>query len=254
MSCWITKVGETEKYLLKYEKLPTFCKACGLMGHWHEDCGTGEHDETKLEWGSFILAARRGRGAGRGGRGGRQREVDDEDIGGGRGNGPGRGQTVPPATNTSHESWRFNALYQTEIGTGGSVVGGKPISGTTAESQDVRMANASTVLGKRTADDSTTRNLKITTVASDPLCTSLIPFVGSEKEKSLECATVAEKVNMFEGEEGSEDNNQNLSNTPQKNANKKKLRGVDEGAVEGNVENANIMGSAAPLEGDRWEQ
>lgn len=57
----ITKGGETEKYLVKFEKLPTFCNACGLMGHWHEECGRGEHDVAKFEWGSFILASGRGR-------------------------------------------------------------------------------------------------------------------------------------------------------------------------------------------------
>ena len=35
--------------------------------HWHEECGSGEHDETKLEWGSFILVdGGRSRGRGRG--------------------------------------------------------------------------------------------------------------------------------------------------------------------------------------------
>lgn len=71
----ITKGGETEKYLMKFEKLPTFCHACGLMGYWYEECGTGEHDVSKFEWGNFLLAPRRGRGGGRGGRsnGGRGR-------------------------------------------------------------------------------------------------------------------------------------------------------------------------------------
>ncbi|KAE8815346.1 hypothetical protein D1007_07316 [Hordeum vulgare] len=36
----ITKAGVTEKYLIKFEKLPTFCNACRLMGHWHEERGS----------------------------------------------------------------------------------------------------------------------------------------------------------------------------------------------------------------------
>ena len=44
-----------------------FCSACGLLGHWHEECGTGEHDESKLEWCPVMLAdGGRGRGCGRG--------------------------------------------------------------------------------------------------------------------------------------------------------------------------------------------
>ena len=60
-----TRAGKTEYYQVKYEKLPTFCNACGKLGHWHQECGSGEHDEDKLEWGSFIMAPRRGRCGGR---------------------------------------------------------------------------------------------------------------------------------------------------------------------------------------------
>lgn len=59
-----TVKGELEFYQVKFEKLPVFCHACGKMGHWHEECGNGEHDESKFEWGSFIMAPRRGRGGG----------------------------------------------------------------------------------------------------------------------------------------------------------------------------------------------
>jgi hypothetical protein len=54
----ITKDKKRDRYQLKYEKLPVFCGACGLLGHWHQECGTGEHEESKLEWGDFILACR----------------------------------------------------------------------------------------------------------------------------------------------------------------------------------------------------
>ncbi|KAE8778099.1 putative disease resistance protein RGA3 [Hordeum vulgare] len=102
----ITKGGETEKYLVKFEKLPTFCHACGLMGHWYEKCGRGEHDVTKFEWGNFLLTPRRGRGGGHGGHsnGGRGRDSrsfgpsngrgegdDEDDWAGAFGRGTGRG-------------------------------------------------------------------------------------------------------------------------------------------------------------------
>ena len=50
-----SKEGKTEFYQVKYEKLPTFCNFCGMIGHWHEECGDGVHDEAKFEWGSFIF-------------------------------------------------------------------------------------------------------------------------------------------------------------------------------------------------------
>jgi hypothetical protein len=66
----MTKDKKRDWYQLKYEKLPVFCGACGLLGHWYQECGTGEHEEGKLEWGDFILADA-GRGRGRGWTGGR---------------------------------------------------------------------------------------------------------------------------------------------------------------------------------------
>lgn len=88
------ETGETEKYLVKFEKLPTFGHACGLMGHWYEECGTGEHDASKFEWGSFLLAPRRGRGGGRGGRnnGGRGRGESYEGNSHDPANSTGRGR------------------------------------------------------------------------------------------------------------------------------------------------------------------
>jgi hypothetical protein len=40
----------------KYEKLPHFCAYCGLMGHVHLECGTGEHVEEELQYGSWMIA------------------------------------------------------------------------------------------------------------------------------------------------------------------------------------------------------
>jgi hypothetical protein len=68
----MTKDKKRDWYQLKYEKLPVFCGACGLLGHWYQECGTGEHEEGKLEWGDFILAdTGRGWSGGRGSSAGR---------------------------------------------------------------------------------------------------------------------------------------------------------------------------------------
>ncbi|KAE8767343.1 hypothetical protein D1007_61343 [Hordeum vulgare] len=90
-----TKSGETEHYLMKFEKLPTFYHACGIMGHWYEEYRIGEHDTSKFEWGPFLLATRRGRGGGRGGRGTSRgyNNLDDSDELGGRGRGRRGGRT-----------------------------------------------------------------------------------------------------------------------------------------------------------------
>ncbi|KAK1670376.1 hypothetical protein QYE76_058535 [Lolium multiflorum] len=81
----VTRDGKKEFFQLKYEKMPLFCGCCGMIGHWHEECGTGEHEISKLEWGDFMLADG-GRGRGRGRNPGRGRG------GGGRDSGPwGRG-------------------------------------------------------------------------------------------------------------------------------------------------------------------
>ena len=61
----ISKCQKKEFYQVQYEKLPHFCNHCGPIGHWFQECGTGEHDESKFEWGDFILVDQ-GRGSGRG--------------------------------------------------------------------------------------------------------------------------------------------------------------------------------------------
>lgn len=143
-----TKSGETEYYQVKFERLPDFCYMCGLLEHWYEECGSGEHANKDMEWGPFILASRRGRS-------GRDRntsrgfadaaERDEEDYDGeggdtvGRGKGAGRGRgrgrgcgfgrggvqynrgfqggsAAENTTTSEHmmQSWRFNtvnALY-----------------------------------------------------------------------------------------------------------------------------------------------
>ncbi|KAM0859074.1 hypothetical protein ACQ4PT_047437 [Festuca glaucescens] len=52
--------GEGKKRLLvKYEKIPYFCKRCGLIGHNHEECGDGVWTAKELQYGDFMLATRR---------------------------------------------------------------------------------------------------------------------------------------------------------------------------------------------------
>jgi hypothetical protein len=90
----MTRDKKKEFFHVKYEKMPDFCAVCGMLGHWFEECGTGEHDPAKFEWGDFILAdGGRGRGRGRGlgrGRGGGD-GGRDPGIGG---RGRGRGTTI----------------------------------------------------------------------------------------------------------------------------------------------------------------
>lgn len=64
-----TKDGKKEWYQVKYEKLPTFCGNCGLLCHWHEECGDDVHDEATLEWGFIFMDGPCGRCRDRGGRG-----------------------------------------------------------------------------------------------------------------------------------------------------------------------------------------
>lgn len=52
--------GEGKKRLfIKYEKVPFFCKRCGLIGHNHEECGDGVWGTKDLQYGDFMLAVRR---------------------------------------------------------------------------------------------------------------------------------------------------------------------------------------------------
>jgi hypothetical protein len=105
--------GKREIFILKYEKMPRFCAACGFIGHSHLECGSGEYAEKDLKWGDWMKAdwdtwytrvAPAGRGGGNSTRGGRFPQA----RGGGRGpNQSGR------ENNTGHgnfTSWRHNAL------------------------------------------------------------------------------------------------------------------------------------------------
>jgi hypothetical protein len=47
----VSREKKREYYQIQYEKIPRFCGACGFLGHSHLECGSGEHDESKLKWG-----------------------------------------------------------------------------------------------------------------------------------------------------------------------------------------------------------
>ena len=87
-------IKERMKYLVQYEKLPSFCFFCGCMGHEVTECGDGVHSKASCQWGDWLrvpfqsmVAGReeynrsRGRGRGRGhGRGGGRGLVSDEEV------------------------------------------------------------------------------------------------------------------------------------------------------------------------------
>lgn len=115
----ISRAGQREFFKIQFEKIPRFCGACGMVGHIHLECGTREHDESKLKWGDFLKDEREtwyGRVAYGGSRGrvrGRSMNGHGRFDGEGRAmesyepfaSGRGRG-TGPPI------SWRHNAIPQ----------------------------------------------------------------------------------------------------------------------------------------------
>jgi hypothetical protein len=54
----ISREGQREFFKVQYEKMPRFYGACGLVGHTHLECGSGEHDENSLKWGDYLKAER----------------------------------------------------------------------------------------------------------------------------------------------------------------------------------------------------
>jgi hypothetical protein len=88
--------------LVMYEKMPKFCAFCGMMGHEHLECGTGEYAANELQFGKWMLAAeeswhpstprvRKGYGAAwNGDRGGRSFTADHGGRTAGRGGGRAR--------------------------------------------------------------------------------------------------------------------------------------------------------------------
>jgi hypothetical protein len=205
----ITKDGKKEFYQVKYEKLPTFCGHCGMIGHWFEECGTGEHDGSKLEWGDFILAdGGRGRGRGRGlGRGRGSGGRGEESWGRGRGRGFGRGAREDP--------WEEDAQNQrTEM----------DVEGSSPQNSSIR---------KRLALDSS--------AGMEPN-KGIVSVVDTDGRNSKVLAIVGQ----FEDEVPPE---HDAGSTPQKNANKKKLKTGEDGSRMAQTNE----GSAASGE-DRREQ
>ncbi|TVT97494.1 hypothetical protein EJB05_57259, partial [Eragrostis curvula] len=84
---------------IKYEKLPRFCFHCGLMGHNHLECGTGEYTEDDLQFGGWMVADeetwRRGTPRFRGAPASEGPRTDQSERGAARGRG-GRGRGGRP--------------------------------------------------------------------------------------------------------------------------------------------------------------
>jgi hypothetical protein len=52
----MSRARQREIYQIKCEQMPRFYGACGMIGHSHLECGTGEFDEEKLKWGDWLKA------------------------------------------------------------------------------------------------------------------------------------------------------------------------------------------------------
>jgi hypothetical protein len=112
----MSRGGQREVYQIKYEKMSCFCGACGMIGHSHLECGTGESDENKLKWGDWLKAdwdTWHGRDFG-GARGGSHADRGGRDGGYGRDPGFGQGNDVAGCGDGAWQSWRYNAIQRPE--------------------------------------------------------------------------------------------------------------------------------------------
>ncbi|KAE8789885.1 putative disease resistance protein RGA3 [Hordeum vulgare] len=117
-----TKAGSTGYYQVKFEKLSVFYYMCGLFGHWHEECRSGDHDPKYMEWGPFILASRRIANANRSARRGfgRRSERDvgvfgDEDAGNAYARGRGVGRTHGCGRGYDHRNFDPSVVQTAEM-------------------------------------------------------------------------------------------------------------------------------------------
>jgi hypothetical protein len=112
----LSRAGQREIYQIKFEKMPRFCGACGMIGHSHLECGTGEFEEDKLKWGDWLKAdwdSWHGRGFGAA-RGGGRSARSGRNGQGGRGQDYGFGRGRDPRGAARNTSWRFNAINREE--------------------------------------------------------------------------------------------------------------------------------------------
>jgi hypothetical protein len=189
----ISRNKEREIYLIQYEKIPKFCGACGYFGHSYLECGTGEHDESKLKWGDFLKADwdtwhGRSFGARGGGRGGGRTGRGREGFGGGVGRDPsGRGGPVMP--------WRHNALFDPKSKLGDPALKDTATSPVKGQVMDLDLRSLSGVAAKRPLEMSVEENVptdaglvgttvNMDTVLTDGKSTSDISEEGDEKDRT----------------------------------------------------------------------
>ena len=205
-----------------------------MLGHWHEECGSGEHEVSKLEWGDFILVdGGRGRGRGRGT--GRNTGRGRGYMGRGDGSfGPGRGRgDVNPATERSNlTSWRHNAIFHRENANRMETENGEE---TESMNEDAR-----NVLGKRVTVDSAVA------ASANSNALAVVPVVAGKTPG------VTELVGCIE--DGFVGADTVPIGTPQKNANRKKYKGQDGEAVETSDNSKRLDLSASSCEEDRRAQ
>jgi hypothetical protein len=52
----VSRAGKREFYQVKYEEVSKFSGVCGMLGHTHLECGSGEHDVDNMQWGHYLKA------------------------------------------------------------------------------------------------------------------------------------------------------------------------------------------------------